>query len=202
MVEFDGSVPIDAHHPETPIVYLELVACSPDTREHESLVVTEALPSQIHAAMLLAGFEPGRPGSWAWDGRVMTSDPPTGDPLIITLISLDPTGHKIAVPVEDWIINVETGEHFGVGSNKGGWVFAGSRLVTRAGRQWYDADGTGTVVGLTTFGSEVIAWREVISHAEAVEPARWIADADHVPAYGTPVIVRVERADVRGSASP
>lgn len=33
--------------------WLEQIACAPGSREHESLVVVRAKPSQIHAAMLL-----------------------------------------------------------------------------------------------------------------------------------------------------
>ena len=41
--------------------WLEQVACMVGTREHESLVVVEAKPSEVHAALLLLGLEPGTP---------------------------------------------------------------------------------------------------------------------------------------------
>ena len=68
VVEFDGIVPIDAHDPKTPLVFLEEFVCTPDSREYESLVVTKAKPSHVHAALLLAGGLAGKPGEWRWAG--------------------------------------------------------------------------------------------------------------------------------------
>lgn len=41
--------------------WIELIACSPGTQEHESLVVVNARPSHIHLALLTLGLEPGKP---------------------------------------------------------------------------------------------------------------------------------------------
>ena len=62
-LEFDGTVPIDVHG-KAPRVFLEVLVCSRDTREHESLVVTDVKPSSVHAALLMLGMTPGTPGSW------------------------------------------------------------------------------------------------------------------------------------------
>ena len=72
------------------------------------------------------------------------------------------------------------------------WVFAGSRLREFRGREVYDADGTGQLVGLHTFGSEVIAWTRVESPEAAVDAPQWLANNDLVPPIGTPVRVRIE----------
>jgi len=40
---------------------LELLACSPNTREHESILVIEARPLHIFKAMGLIGLQPGKP---------------------------------------------------------------------------------------------------------------------------------------------
>ena len=61
LVEFDGSVAIDAHHPDTPDVYLEMFITAPDSREHESRVVSKIRASNLHAGLLAAGLEPGSP---------------------------------------------------------------------------------------------------------------------------------------------
>ena len=50
MVEFRGTVCADLRHEQTPVVYLELLVTGPDSREHESLVVTPVKPSAIHAS--------------------------------------------------------------------------------------------------------------------------------------------------------
>lgn len=190
IVEFDGTVPIDCHDARTPRVYLEVTVCTPDTKEHETLVVTKARPSHIHAALLAAGFKSGAPGSWQWDGKKLTSIPPTGDAVVVKFAYRDATGQEIEAPATSWVVNADTGARFGTGATAG-FVFAGSGFVKRQGREMYDADGSGLLIGLTTFGSESIAWREVISPESDAALPEWIADPKVVPAFGTPVIVRL-----------
>jgi len=50
----------------------------------------------------------------------------------------------------------------------------------------------GTVIGLATFGSEVIAPVEAVSPEAAVDEPVWIADRAEVPPIGTPVTVVIE----------
>ncbi len=54
-------------------------------------------------------------------------------------------------------------------------------------RTVYAADLGGSVVGLVTFGDEVVAWQEVIPDQVDVAPAVWVADPSVIPALGTPV---------------
>ena len=189
VVEFDVVVPIDVHHPKTPIVFLEVVVCTRDTKEHEALVMTEARPSNIHAALLAAGFEPGAPGSWKWEEQKLVPVPPRGDPLMVTFIYTDSDGARVERPATDWVVNAEGGEAFaGAGE---GFLFAGSTVRSREGSQLYEADGAGTLVGLTTFGTETIAWSRMYSPDSEVAEPEWIADTKRVPKMGTPVTVRI-----------
>ena len=55
------------------------------------------------------------------------------------------------------------------------WMFAGSGFVRDSAApsgERYAADLSGSVVGLVTFGDEMLAWPEVMSDQEAVEAAR------------------------------
>lgn len=196
VVELDGSVPIVVDDPQAPDVYLELIACTPDTKEHEVLVVTPAQPSHVHAALLLIGLQPGAPGAWEWKGDTLTTIPPTGDPVAVDLVRTNAAGERIAEPAWSWIKNKKTGATF----PKGDWVFAGSRRVVREGREWYDADGAGTLIGLCTFGGETIAWPKMISPESSVEEPVWVADAAKVPPFGTEVAIRLTPA--RPPAAP
>lgn len=189
-VEFDATVPITLDDPDAPFVYLELVACIPDTKEHETLVVTEALPSHIHAALLLLGLEPGSPGAWEWRDDALQSIPPTGPRVRIEFLYTDVNGEEVVARPQEWIVNAETGETFPAGD----WVFAGSRIVEWRGEEFYDADGAGTLIGLTTFGSEVLAWPEMISPEASIEEPVWIANAATTPPMGTEVVVRLTPA--------
>jgi hypothetical protein len=193
-IEFDGTVPIDCHDPRTPRVYLEVTVCTPDSKEHETLVVTKVKPSTVHAALLAIGLQPGEPGMWKWEDRKLTAIPPAGAPLEVLLVYKDKTGREIEAPSADWVINAETKARFGAAGGERGWVFAGSKMVKREGQERYDADGIGTLVGLCTFGAETIAWKRVISPDSEVQEPEWIADPEKVPAYGTAVTVRIKAA--------
>jgi hypothetical protein len=192
-VEFDATVALDCHNPTTPDAYLELIACAPDTREHEALVVTSVTPSLIHAALLAAGATPGAPGDLA------TGAPPTGDAISIAFITepVEQTSGQTArratapraapVPATNWITDAPTRSRRPTDT----FVFAGSRIVERRRAEVYDADGTGVILGLATFGSEVVAFVPLISPAATIDEPVWIADPRTTPTIGTPVRVRL-----------
>lgn len=191
LVEFDGWVPIDAHNPKSPRVYLEVIVCTFDSKEHESLVVTRAKPSHVHAALLMIGLEPGAPGSWRIDEQSrVTIAPPRGSPVYVSLVFDPASPDAREIDPAELVINARTKAR--ASSLEGaGFVFGGSRVVEWQGQSIYDADGTGTLIGLATFGSETIAWREVFSPEAAIAEPVWIADNERVPAPGTPVTVRL-----------
>jgi hypothetical protein len=195
-VEFDATVPIDTRNPSSPDVYLELIACSPDTREHESLVVTDVRPSGIHAALLILGLKPGTPGRVEMTEEGVVRTPASGDEVEIQLRWTEAGKHERVDRPSDWYRDDGSGS--GPRSVPPAWVFTGSREVQFRGRAFYDADGTGVVIGLTTFGSEVIGLRSVISPDSATDEPRFLARNDAVPPVGTPVrvrLVRLVRAD-------
>ena len=79
-------------------------------------------------------------------------------------------------------------------------MFAGSKIVKRKNasgeeREVYDADGSGTIIGLTTFGSEVIGWSRLISPDASAEEPEWIADFGKTPPADIKVRVRIRKAD-------
>src|SRR5262249_11037911 len=159
LIEIDGSVPIDAHSEKTPRVYLEVCVCIPDSKEHETLVMTKAVPSNVHAALLLAGLQPGKPGQWDWSGEKLKAIPPTGDPVTVT-VSYTKDGKTIEAPITDWVITTQTQRTMTqtAAADSDHFVFAGSTIFKRKDREYYTADYDGTLVGLTTFGGETIAW--------------------------------------------
>lgn len=190
ILEFDATVAIDCHHPDTPDVYLELVACTPDTREHESLVVTTVRPALIHAALLTLGFQPGSPGKPAASAHAAPT-PPTGDKLSITLITTAPDGSKLAQSPDAWITDATTRTRTPTTT----WHFAGSNITQHNQHPVYDADHTGNLIGLATFGSETIAPADVFSPQADIHTPEWIADPRTVPARSTPVRVRIQRPE-------
>lgn len=212
-VEFDGVVPIDVNDPDAPDVWLEVTVCVPDSKEHESLVMTEARPSHVHAALLMLGVEPGRPGFWdvSEAGELLKFEP-RGPAVRVEFITRGKGGGAgdVIADAAEWVLVVDgarlerrrvlrdvvEGEAF---------VFGGSRIVERMGREWYEADMVGTLVGLSTFGSETVAHVEVHSHASAVEAPRFLARSEVVPPQWTEVTVRLTvgpaEESVEGSVS-
>ncbi len=189
-VEFDGTVPIRLDDREAPYVYLELIACTPNTREHEVLVVTRAKPSHVHAALLVLGLEPGAPAAWRVEGQRLVGVAPSGDAVEIELRYTKPDGTTVAQHPSDWIVRKGTSEH----PPRVRWVFAGSAMMRREGKEVYAADGEGTMIGLASFGSEVVAYPEVISPESSIDAPVWVADPANVPAMDTRVVVRIRTA--------
>ena len=190
-VAFDGTVPIDCHNERIPVVYLEVVVCTPDTKEHEALVLTRVKPSHVHAALLALGLEPGRVGVWNWDGPRLTAEAPTGPRLNITL-SYALKGAVIEATPEEWILNIRNQRTLAAEAGSNGWVFSGSAVVTRGGQEWYHADREGCLIGLTCFGHETISWTEMFSPDSGIHEPQWIADSRTVPPYGTAVTVTIQ----------
>ena len=190
LIELDAQVPIDAHNPRTPRVYLELFVCPPDSKEHEAVALTKVPPSQVHAALLLLGLEPGSPGRFSFEGKRLVSIPPTGPRLRVTL-AYERDGKTIELPASDWAVTTRDGQSLTKHAPTEGFVFAGSMIVKRQDREVYYADTDGTLIGLTTFGGECIAWSGMHNPDSGIEEPHWIADAKVVPPFGTPVVVRI-----------
>lgn len=161
--------------------FLEQVACTAGTREHESLVVVRAKASEVQAAMLAAGLRPGRPGDWrrAADGSIART-PPSGDAVEV-LVRTAPDSPP--VPVASWVRDLRDPSEPSLA-----FVFAGSRFApARGGGERFVADESGSVVGLVTFGDEVVALDEVVPDRVDAAPARWQARTAAMPEEGAPV---------------
>lgn len=199
-VEFDAEVPAYAYVGKDGVVYLEVLVCTRDTREHEALLVTGARASDVHAALLMAGLVPGAPGGWEWKEKELLPILPKGEGVEVALV-LERAGAKVEESIGRWVKNVATGALLEAKAAEGeGFVFAGSGFVTRGGGERYAADGAGTLVGLATFGTETIAWKRVFSPESSVDEPVWAVDRSVQPEAGTKVKVVVRRARVADNA--
>ena len=174
-VEVPGRVALDQG-------WLEVAVCRRGSREHESIVVVDVEPSVVHAALLLAGFEPGSPAVW---NRRSGWTEATGDPIAI-LLQVVERGRRRDVPLASAIRDER-------GDRSPTWVFAGSRFdrstdgAPADGR--YVADVSGTVVGLSTFGDEVVAGREIRSPDSTIDPVIWSIRRGILPPVDSEVTV-------------
>lgn len=217
IVEIDAIVPIDAHDPQTPNVYLEVVLCTADSKEHESLVMTRARASHVHAALLLIGLQPGSPGRVEWTPATKdtpakaTRIAPTGDEVEITFRWQKPLGDSATPPTTstvnespwDWIetIDAQTSKRSSIPqTNRAAWLFAGSSTRTNAiinergdRGTLYAADTAGTLIGLTTFGTETLALNHVLSPESSIDEPLYLASTSRTPKVGTKVVVVIRK---------
>ena len=184
-IELESLVCLDAG-------YLEQIACSPHTREHESLVVMRSQPSRIHAALLLAGFEPGKPGYWTYENEVLDFHPPQGAKVQVLAKYTNAAGKQVTEPIRQWIIADD-----GRTLPHEPWIFGGSTFEpnpeSMGPGEHYVADMTGSIIGLVTFGDEIIGFSRVMADQVDVQPAEWMINVDRIPPIGTPVTVIVKR---------
>ena len=210
--------------------FLEQYVCAVGTREHESLFVFEGKASELHAAMLLAGWTPGKPGSWRevppqptdaaeqarpTEEAQRLSDPtarnqrfvavpPSGEALELTVVMPDGSTRPLtyfvrASPLGRPTTEEVSGEPTKTPTPPNRFIFAGSRFRTdpRTGVERYIADGSGSIVGLVTFGDETIAAVDVIpDQVSAAEPV-WEVFTERMPKPGTRWTLRIERARPR-----
>jgi hypothetical protein len=174
--------------------FLEQVACSPGTREHESLLAVEARPSDVHAALLLAGLQPGAPGGWTQEGDDLRFIAPRGERVDV-LVRYDKDGTPVVEPIRAWIHDPDSRTTF----PDLPWVFGGSRIAANprgmTAGEHYVADLSGSIIGLVTFGDEVIGFSQVIADDSDVQVPQWQVNSGRVPPLGTKVRVIVRRRD-------
>ena len=171
-------------------VPLEFVLVVAGTADHETVLRTTARPSDLHAALLALGLEPGSPARWDEDAQRWLA--PSGAAVDFSVI---PEGGP-EVPVESWVRAINGGGPMPPRT----WVFAGSYVGDDGA---YAADLTGLIAGLANFESNTLDLPEL---ASASSPALlWEIDPEAAPPSGTPatlVIRPLAGADNAGAAGP
>lgn len=132
---------------------LELLACSPRIREHESILRIEARPLHVFQALGLIGLSPGRPASY--DADTNESRPATGDRIEV-LLRYQTADGEVTEPAERWLKRVDSTQPLDALP----WVFAGSQVLEDGS---FAADREGTVIAVVDFPSALIALAEVHS---------------------------------------
>ena len=174
-VELDGEVVLR----EGP---LELLACSPGTREHESIVAVAARPLHIRQALGLIGLEAGRPCTYDAAGDRWL--PAAGDRLVIEVRYQTPGGTR-TVNVWEWMIDTKHGERPALRE----WVFCGSRMLRE---NVFAADADGAVVCVVDFDTALIGLAETHSADNAL---LWVAaNPEEVPPAGSPCTLLIRAA--------
>jgi hypothetical protein len=181
---------------------LELVACTKDSKEHESIVVVEARPIHIHTALLLLGAKNGNPPMRQPLNEEMTrwaDVPPQGDLIEVFLEFKDAAGKLTERPISDFIARSDD-DHAPPAAGETDaepkprfphtFIFAGSMLrENESGPKDYLADRSGHVISIASFGDEVLCLPD--HHSQDNGALMWRIDSTHLPKPGTPVTLRL-----------
>jgi hypothetical protein len=163
---------------------LELLVCSPRTKEHESILVARPRPLHIYEALGLVGLTPGKPA--AWDDQRQERIPPTGDELTIH-ITYERDGRQVGVNAWEWLKDLRAD----AAAPPRPWLFTGSLTSPRDGT--FAADYNGNVISVVDFGTELIGLAEMHS---ADNEALWLtAFTDRIPPLGTSCTLLVQAVD-------
>jgi hypothetical protein len=195
-VDVDGSICL-AHGA------LELIACTKNSKEHESIVTIDAKAKHIHTALLLIGAKPGNPAMQKPVDKARTRwihVPPRGGPVDVFLVFKDEGGKMVERPISDFIEayadmqggggQEEPDEEKDTSFPTNTFLFAGSFLHGKEGApRKYLADISGNVISLATFGDELLCLSGIYAHAAG--SLAWQINSTHLPEVGTNVKLRL-----------
>jgi hypothetical protein len=170
---------------------LEYLICTPKGPTHESLLVTEVQPSDVHFGMLLLGAKgagiltpaPSDAPPAQIDAEYLKRAPKLkGDNLTITARWKDKAGTEHGVAVEDWIVAQNTGKR----ASRGPWIYTGSMFA----EDKFLAQLEGVIGALVTNPSALINNPRSGNDNDQI----WMVNAKAVPPQETPVeiIIKLE----------
>jgi len=190
---------------------LELIACTKDSKEHESVIAVNAKPSHIHTALLLIGATPGNPAMrkiiGEGDEARFIDLPPRGG-LVDVYLVIDTDEGKKEFPINQFIEKAhddfyqerpaEDPEQKPELYPTHTFMFTGSVLVEHGedNPRQYVADYSGNVISLVTFGDELLSTPEI--HDDANHALVWQVRSQGLPEIDSPVTLRLkpQRAQV------
>ncbi len=159
---------------------LELFACSPNTREHESIVRINARPTHVYQALGLLGLEPGSPPRW--DPETERGFAATG-PRLRLRVRYQRDGRLYTDEIHKWMWNIMTDEP----APPTQWVFSGS---LRDGQGRLAVDFEGTVVCVVDFQAALISLPQ--SYSDSNEDLWLRPHAERIPPLGSPCVLLIQ----------
>lgn len=163
---------------------LEQLLTRKQTKEHESILVADVDAQHIHAALLVAGAQEGKPVQFR-----PRFQPPTGTPIKVTLEYTDPEKKQLVqVAGQHWIRRLKDNKEL-----QADWVFAGSRKIAdplEKQKPPYYAANDGDIICVSNFDTAMLDL-PILSGANADELA-FDAFTSRIPPLETPVKVILE----------
>ncbi|MBL8823516.1 MAG: hypothetical protein JNJ77_13085 [Planctomycetia bacterium] len=170
-----------------------LLSRSEAGKDHESIMSAPFDAKILHAAMLGAGFKPGKPATFINAQREYDFKPATGDVVKLLVEYTDAQGKYHCVPAQAWVSRAKDNKPL-----VGDWVFAGSyngKARTAMGEEYeYFGANDGRVICLTNFGSALLdlPFESVDSDPQG-DNLGYKANPNAIPERGTSVRVIMER---------
>ena len=169
---------------------LEHLLCARNSKEHESVLATEAPARIIHAGLLLAGAKPGHPVHFR-----PKFEPPAGDRIAIEL-QWEQDGKTRTADARQWVRDGHTDKPLELE-----WVFAGSELYQdqETKQMRYAAEG-GDLFTVANFSSAIL---DLPIASTANDSDRlFVANTPNIPPRDTPVTVILRPAPTPTPARP
>lgn len=166
--------------------FLEMFACTPDSREHESLLTVKAQPSMIHLSLLLLGQEPGKPLHYDRSFDPPKLVPPAG-PEVRLFVVTTIAGREREVPANRWVM--DTNDEEMMPDNV--WLFAGSVTTNIENERAYLADLNGSAISLVNFGDDLLTLPNKMTQDNASHGKTWAPRTEAIPRVGTEVVLRL-----------
>jgi hypothetical protein len=170
--------------------YLEHFMCLKGTKEHEAIVATDAVPHEIHGALLLAGAEPGHPVRF-----VPRFEPPEGAVIGIE-VRWQQDGRPHSTDARQWVMDEKAKAPLAID-----WVFAGSVLYEDpATKKQVYAASEGDLITVANFGNAILDL-PIASSAEDANRA-FITNTAKIPPLGTEVFLVLGPRSGKASKTP
>jgi hypothetical protein len=100
---------------------IEVLACTPEGKTHESALALECVPSALNAAFLALGYKPGRPVTYGTERYEL----PKGDPVWITVEWKTVAGETKRVRAEELVFDRSTESAMATMA----WIYVGSQML-------------------------------------------------------------------------
>lgn len=174
---------------------LEYLLCRRHTCEHESIFVTSVAPSVVHAALLAIASEPY---AYAEDDTWFTRAQTQRSAQLVIEVAYLHEGKTERRPLSRFARNRERTD--GVVGDQ--WIFTGSRFLPSDGHEFYAADQSGGVIGLTSKGASVIQAGERTGIPYRGDEHGLECRTDIIPPVGTAVRVIFRAVQPAAPATP
>jgi hypothetical protein len=165
---------------------IEVLACAPEGKLHESLLVLDCVPSGLHAGLIALGLEPGKPGRIEGGGEF---HPPTGERVSLELRWVDSSGVERHTRPEDWLWDAKRK----VSMPHQNWIYAGSYEVPLEGRPGSVSLAADSVKSLAVTYHDATTLLQ-LEGLQSLDDTTYEVNTRLVPPKGTPVVALFREA--------